>query len=175
VGSALWAAEPAPVPTAGLRIVTAPGQPGETCVSLVAQPGARAPVLASRCTYGIVWPASASANAKGSALTLAVQPMAAWRELWMFRQDDKGWSVEVLPPSSADPDLGYAEFAGWVPGAPKMLVVREARIEGRIRRRFEVLDMATLAVEKWADKPESLNLFHRWQDPQWKRRTVSLR
>ncbi|SHH72709.1 hypothetical protein [Massilia sp. CF038] len=175
VGSTIWAGQPVPAVNSGLRIVTASGQPGETCVSLVAQGGAHAPALASRCTYGIVWPASARANATGSALTLAVQPMAAWREMWLFRQDGKGWSIDVLPPSSQDPALGYAEFAGWVPGTPKMLVVREARVEGRIKRRFEVLDMTTLAVEKSADKPEFLTLFHRWQDPRWQRATVSLR
>ncbi|MES2019394.1 MAG: hypothetical protein V4484_23130 [Pseudomonadota bacterium] len=171
-GSVRWAAEPAVSQVAGLHVLTKPGQPGETCVSLFGQNG---PALATRCTYGIVWAASARANSKGSALALAVQPMAAWRELWVFQQDGSGWRVDVLPPAASEPDVGYAEFAGWVPGMAKMLVVREARVDGRYRRSFEVLSLESLAVEIWADRPLAVTLFNRWQDPAWQRQTVSLR
>ena len=101
--------------------------------------------------------------------------MAAWRELWVFHKVASGWAIDVLPPAAVDPDIGYAEFAGWVPGAVKMLVAREARVEGRFKRSFEVVSLETLAVENGADKPGSLSLFHRWQDPAWKRQTLSLR
>jgi hypothetical protein len=172
-GSVRWAAEPATLAMAGLLVQTRPGQAGETCVSLHARAGAAA--LATRCTYGIVWPASARSNAQGTALALAVQPMAAWRELWLFHKLGTAWTIDVLPPAAVDPDVGYAEFAGWVPGAASVLVAREAKVEGRFRRSFEVLNLATLAVENKADKPASLSIFHRWQDPAWKRQTVSLR
>lgn len=172
-GSVRWAAEPVAVPAARLHVQTRPGQSGETCVSLHAKVGT--PALASRCTYGIVWNASARANAQGSALTLAVQPMEAWRELWVFHLGPAGWMVDVLPPSASTPELGYAEFAGWVPGTRKLLVAREARVDGRFKRSFEVVSLDTLAVEKWADRVESLSLFYRWQDPAWKRQTLSLR
>ena len=172
-GSVRWAAEAPVAPGGGLLVQAKAGQPGETCVSLHAKAGAAA--LATRCTYGIVWPASARSNAQGTALALAVQPMAAWRELWLFHKMASGWAIDVLPPAAIDPDVGYAEFAGWVPGAARMLVVREARVEGRFRRSFEVLNLDSLAVENGADKPGSLSLFQRWQDSAWKRQTLSLR
>lgn len=172
-GSVRWAAEPPAPAAAGLQVKTTAGQPGETCVSLHLQ-AAGAP-LATRCSYGIVWTASARANAQGTALTLAVQPMEAWREMWVFHKSPNGWRIDVMPPAASTPELGYAEFAGWVPGSARLLMVREARVDGRFRRTFEVLRLDTMAVEKGADRIESLSLFYRWQDPAWKRQSLSLR
>jgi len=174
VGAVRWALES--VPAQGkvapqLAVTAAPGRPGETCVSL--QGGGKQ--LVNRCTWGVAWMASARVHPQGTALALAVQPLDGWREMWLFRRQGEGWVVDVLPPASSDPDIGYAEFAGWVPGAAKMLAAREVRAEGKFRRSFELLDMATLATERGADRPESLSTFYKWQDPAWKRQTVSLR
>jgi hypothetical protein len=175
VGASRWSAEAAAAAGKGLRIVTSAGEPGQTCVALVDAKHDAANALARRCTYGLVWTASANANAAGTALALAVQPLDAWRELWLFQQTADGWRIDVLPPSLESPDVGYVEFAGWVPGKTQMLVAREAKTEGRLRRSFEVIDMTTLATEKQVDNPASLSVFYRSQDAAWKRQTVALR
>lgn len=175
VGASRWAADavPAAAPAKGLRLQTRPGEPGQTCVTLHAADAA-AP-LAQRCTYGLVWNASAAANAAGTALTVAVQPLDAWRELWLFQHDANGWRVDVLPPGLDSAQPGYIEFAGWVPGKPQLLAARETRVDGRFRRSFEVIDLATLAVTKRADEPSALSVFYRAQDAAWKRGSVALR
>ena len=179
VGASRWAAEPrARAGGTGLRVATQPGQPGETCVLLLdAKHGADHP-LARRCTFGTVWTASARANAGATALTLAVQPLATWRELWMFRATPAGWTLQVLPPSTEAGGVGYVEFAGWVPATGEVLAAREVRdpLHGnKPARTYELLDGRTLATEKAADAPASLKAFYRFQDPAWKRVTVSLR
>jgi hypothetical protein len=182
VGASRWAAEPAPVPAAGvpagLAVRLQPGQPGETCVLLVDAKHGVATPLARRCTYATAWPASARANAAQTALALAVQPLASWRELWLFRKSAEGWSVQVLPPAPDVAGPGYVEFAGWVPSGEQLLAAREVRDPARTPqsgRSFELLDAGTLATLRRVDTPGSLSAFLRWQDPQWKRVTVSLR
>jgi hypothetical protein len=175
VGASRWAAVPArPAPATGLAIATAPRAPGETCVTLVERKRDATKTLAERCTFGIVWSSSASANAGNTALALAVQPLDGWRELWVFHRDGSEWRVDTAPPG-VDGSLGYVEFAGWVPGGKKMLAAREVRSGERFVKRFEVVDIATLAVDRHADAPASLSTFYRWQDAAWKRETVALR
>lgn len=175
VGASRWAAE-APAPTAAeLSIVITPGQPGETCVRLVdAKRGVQAPLL-ERCTYAVVWVASARAAPRGNALALAVQPLDTWRELWVFHRTNAGWTLDMLPPATSEPGLGYLEFAGWVPDGSRMLAVREARVDGRFRRSFEVIRLDTQEVEEQGGSPRALSLFRRWQDPDWKRQTIAIR
>ena len=177
VSASRWAAVPAPALKSGkrVRIVTEPGQPGETCVLLVDGANDATQPLARRCTYGIVWAGSATVNREANAVALAVQPLDAWREIWVFRRQPGGWTVGVLPPAATIPGIGYAEFAGWVPGGRQMLVAREARGEGRYKRNFEVLKLDTLAVARQAGDPSAIDLFQRWQDSSWKEQTLSLR
>ena len=180
VGASRWAAT-AGVPTVATRIpakisvVTSAGQPGETCIHLVDAKHDQKNPLLTRCTYGVVWTASATVNRDGTALAIAVQPLDTWREMWVFRQGADSWSADVVPPGLDAPNLGYVEFAGWVPDTAQMLAAREIKADGRYRQSFEVLRMADLSVERWADKPNNLSAFYRWQDPLWKGQTVSVR
>lgn len=176
VNASRWAAVPAVAPDGRSDrpwIATQPGQPGETCVLLLDRKHDAVQPLARRCTYALVWPQSASVDREGNAVALAVQPLEAWRELWIFRRQGREWSVNVLPPATLQPQLGYAEFAGWVPGGQAMLVAREARAEGRYRRSYEEVSLASLATRRQASQPDAV--FGRWQDPQWNRMTVSVR
>jgi hypothetical protein len=176
VGASRWAAEPATLPLGALRVATHAGdEPGETCVSLLDGTHDERHPLVRRCTYGTVWPASASANRAGTALALAVQPLESWREIWVFRKGKQGWTLNVLPPSYEGPGVGYAEFAGWVPNKAQLLVARETRVQGRWQRSFEVVRTDTLAVVRRADDPRNLSAFYRWQTPAWQALTVSLR
>lgn len=179
VSAVRWALSPvaAAAPAAGARptLLTEPGAPGETCVLLVdAQHGTKAPLL-RRCTYGVVWAASASTNREGTAVALAVQPLEGWRELWVLRKTEGGWLADVLPPAATAPETGVAEWAGWVPGGQLMLVAREARGQGRYRKSFEVVRLDGLATERVTGDVSALPLFQRWQDPAWKRQSLSLR
>ena len=108
-------------------------------------------------------------------MVVAVQPMDTWRELWLFRRDAEGWKLTVLPPATTNPEVGYIEFAGWVPGGAQMLTAREAKGGGKYKRSFEVVRLDTLAVERQASDAAILGAFQRWQDPAWKRASVSLR
>ena len=185
VSAVRWALVPAAATTATTKttattgsrptLVTEPGAPGETCVLLVdARNSAKEPLL-RRCTYGVVWSASASVNREGTAVALAVQPLEGWRELWVLRKTAGGWLVDVLPPAATTPETGVAEWAGWVPGGQQMLVAREARGQGRYRKSFEVVRLDGLTTERVTGDVAALPLFQRWQDPAWKRQTLSLR
>ncbi|MBI2772492.1 MAG: hypothetical protein HYX47_22925 [Burkholderiales bacterium] len=177
VNASRWAAGPAMAAAAGKgpAIVTVPGEAGQTCVLLVDAKNDEKNPLARRCTYSLVWAASATLNREGNALALAVQPLEAWRELWLFRKEAGGWTLNVLPPATTGPDLGYAEFAGWVPGGKQVLVAREARGEGKYRRSYELVSIASLATERQSGEPDALGVFQRWQDPAWKRLSAALR
>jgi hypothetical protein len=177
VSASRWASVPTPAATTSTRphIVTAPGDTGQTCILLLdAKHDTRHPQV-KRCTYGIVWTGSATLNKEGTALALAVQPTDSWREMWIFHRSSARWTVRVLPPATTIPDVGYAEFAGWVPGGAQMLVAREALGEGKYKRNFELVRLDSLATVREARDPGALSAFQRWQDPSWKRQTLSVR
>jgi hypothetical protein len=173
VSAIRWMTASASTTTQKLTVQTRAGEPGQTCVQLFAK--GNKTMLTERCTYGVIYPNSAAVNASGTVLALAVQPVDAWREMWVFQRGADGWRVEVMPPSANTPDAGYVEFAGWVPGGTHMLAARESKIDGRIKKTFELLHIETLTVEKKADAPSSLSTFYRWQDAGWKKQTLALR
>lgn len=149
---------------------------GETCVALVEhgrKDGVRE--LARRCTYGLVWENSITRNPEQTAFTLAVQPLEAWRELWVADNSTGTWRIRVLPPADVLPGIGYAEFAGWLPGGKQMLLAREAQGGGRSVRSFSVVDIDSLEPKKQAQEPAGLVAFQRWPDAAWKRHTLALR
>jgi hypothetical protein len=175
VGASRWAAAPAATQTGPLRLTASAGEPGQTCIALEAgvQPGTTP--LVRRCTYGIVWMASAQPIGEGRALVLAVQPLESWRELWVFHESGGAWRVDVVAPGLDDPEEGYVEFAGFAPGTARLLIAREVKTGGRFRRRFEELRLADLALVRQASTPEMLADFGRWQDVNWRRDTLTLR
>lgn len=157
------AAEPS---RAGARLVLRAGKQGETCVRV-------AGTATERCTWGLVWAASARRSPRGEALTVAVQPMPAWTELWVFRKLGKRWVVDALTPSSDAPGVGYAEAAGFSPDGARLLVAREAIVRGRLRRRFQILQLRSLRTVAEASTPGPA--FSRYCSPAWRGRTLALR
>jgi Bacterial SH3 domain len=174
VGSIRWAAA-LPAPQSGRIVLTASGgAPGQTCVVLQETQGAHAGPHARRCTYGIVWMGSVQSIAEGRMLVVAVQPLESWRELWVFREREDGWGIDVLSPGSDEPEEGYVEFAGYAPRTRRLLIAREVKTPAGFRRRFEELRTADLALVKAASSPELLSDFGHWQDTIWRRDTLSL-
>ncbi len=173
-GATRWAAQTGAAPAAKLSVTAHPGgEPGQTCVAL--HDAKQAAALAHRCTYGTVWTASVRIAADAKTAVLAVQPLDAWTELWVFRLHRNGrWTIDALPPAAAgDTGIGTIEFAGFVPGQAKLLVARESRIGGQSQRRFEVLKLdGAYAAERWASTPEKVAAFGRWSDPAWKQGSV---
>jgi hypothetical protein len=175
VGAIRWAAIPDKVQAGALMLSASSGEPGQTCIALQGAPPQRSEPLARRCTYGIVWMASAQAIAQSRALVLAVQPLESWRELWLFHEKAGDWVIDVLSPAAVDPEQGYVEFAGFAPGPKRLLIAREVRDRGRNRRRFEEMRLDDLAIVRQASTPDLLRDFGQWQDAAWRRNTLALR
>jgi hypothetical protein len=180
VSAIRWAgASPAPQPgpparEIGLALRATPGDPGQTCVALEDAHRPNAAPIIRRCTYGMVRMASIQTISRGPALVLAVQPLESWRELWVFHERAGSWSIDVLPPGLDNPEEGYVDFAGYVPGARRLLIAREVKERGRFRRSFEELRLDDLALVRQAGSPELLRDFGRWQDVAWRRDSLAL-
>ena len=149
VAASRWALAGAPGPVADKvpHIVTAPGEDGQTCVLLVDSANGIASPLARRCTYAVVWLASATLNAERTALALAVQPSDSWRELWLFHKTKAGWQVRFVPPAAVNPEVGYAEFAGWAAGG-RLRIAREAVSSGKATRSMQLVRLQERAAKR---------------------------
>jgi hypothetical protein len=155
---------------------TAGPEPGQTCLTLdESRPQRPKATLARRCTFGIIWLASAQVIPQVSAIVLSVQPLESWRELWVFHQIGGKWLVDVLSPGLDEPEQGYVEYAGFAPGTSRILLVREVKERARYRRWFEEVRLDDLVIVRQASTPELLRDFGRWQDVRWRRETLALR
>jgi hypothetical protein len=181
VAASRWAteAEPKQAGKRAVDVVFASRGEGETCLRIVqATSAGKTRTAGERCTYGLVWKNALRWAPSGSVATIAVQPLAAWTEVWVLRRgDDASWTIETLTPATADPDTaaGYVEAAGFSPDGGRLLLVREARAGGQVTRRFQVVETATLTVEKWAARADKLGAFKRWSSPSWRAGTLALR
>jgi hypothetical protein len=187
VAASRWATEPAAPDSRrrGVSIALVPRAPGETCVRLMGSTGGTRPAndngggkpLAERCTYGVVWRGALRWAPSGTVATLVVQPLPSWTELWVARHDatSDAWTIETLAPATTEPEVGYVESAGFSPDGSRLLVVREARVNGRATKKFQVLNAATLGVEIQCGDVARLSAFKRWQAAWWKAGTLALR
>jgi hypothetical protein len=175
VAASRWASMPVPEkPGTGPTLELSQGRPGETCLRLVDEKVSDKP-LATHCTYGLVWPSSVRRNAQGTAVTVAVQLLEGWTELWVFHQEADGWLVDALAPATIEPGVGYVELAGFTPDGARVLVAREALVEGKIKTSFQVLKRDTLLAEKTAERPQDSGTFQRWSSADWRGRTLAVR
>lgn len=182
VAASRWASVPVPENAGtGARLELSQGRPGETCLRLVdsakasANPKAPAAPLAERCTYGLVWPGSLRQSPQGTVVTVAVQLLEGWTELWVFHQEGDGWLLDALSPATSEPGVGYVELAGFTPDGSRVLVAREVLVEGKIQSSFQVLKRETLMPEKTAGRPQDSGTFQRWSTADWRSRTLAVR
>jgi len=141
-----------------------PGQPRETCVRLFeSAPNADKKVepkeLLSKCAYGLVWMQSVRRLPRNQGFLVTVQPLSSWSELWLFHRDREGWRLDTLSPATVEPELGNIELAGISPDGNRLLLAREALVNGSIRREFQVVLLETLAVESQARAADRLSAF----------------
>jgi hypothetical protein len=180
VAASRWAAgAPAAPRKDDPRLVLTPGEPGETCVAIAeAAAGAAARGVdpaPPHCTHGQVWASSFRVAPDRAAAVLAIEPLPGWLELWMFRGAADGWTLDVLAPATDGPDLGYVELAGWSGDAARAVIVREAREAGAVRRTYQVIKLASLAVEHQSSRLADLGPGRAWLTPEWRGRTLALR
>jgi hypothetical protein len=172
VAASRWAAgAPAAPRKDDPRLVLTPGEPGQTCVAIAERTDASPP----HCTHGQVWASSFRVAPDHAAAVLAIEPLPGWLELWMFRRVAGGWTLDVLAPATDGPDLGYVELAGWSGDAARAVIVREAREAGAIRRTYQVVKLASLAVEHQSSRLADLGPGRAWLTPEWRGRTLALR
>ncbi|MBS2024748.1 MAG: hypothetical protein JST92_20320 [Deltaproteobacteria bacterium] len=152
---------------------------GRTCLTLRAARAREAKqgaVVLEHCSYAVPWPSTARVSPHGDAVALVVSPTPTWTELWLLRRGARGaWALEVLPPAAIDPGVGAIELAGFTPDSRSIMVAREAMVQGKLVRQFEVRALKNLALVAHADAAGRLRAFARYAAGDWKSKSVALR
>lgn len=131
--------------------------------------------LAERCTFGVVWTGSTRVSARGNAVAIAVEPLPGWTELWVFREQSAGdFAVDMVVPAATTPGAGYVEAAGFSHDGRKLAVVRDAIVEGRRKRSFEVLATSDLTTEIRSPTLDRFATFRKLAAPDWQVATLAL-
>jgi hypothetical protein len=177
-----WAAEPAQS-TDVIDAAISPGEPGQTCVRVQTHGAKEAP--SQHCSFGVVWPSSLRVSPNGNAVAVSITLMPGWTELVVWSKKGDAWAVQTMPPALVDPDIGYAELAGFEPDGSHLLVVREYRASGPLgsphtlapwlTRTFQVVGTGDAHVEREVRALGSLPKAKRWETADWKRTTLALR
>jgi hypothetical protein len=175
VGAARWSWAPPPPASKTREVVLAPRAPGETCIRVHDGTQKGKTLLVERCTYALVHARSVRISPRGQQVAVAVQSLPGWTEVLLFHKDADTWVVDPIVPAATTPELGYAEVAGWPSDETTVFLVREARVEGRLSRRFQQVAADTLAVKKEARTAAGVPGFRRWQAPSWVESTLALR
>ncbi|MBI2378641.1 MAG: hypothetical protein HYV07_31885 [Deltaproteobacteria bacterium] len=166
VGAERWAGESASA-TGDVRLT--PRAPGETCIAVGS--GSR---VFEKCTYAFVWGSSVRVSSRG-VVTLSVEPVPGWVELWVISPTEERYCFGALVPSVEEPGIGYVELAGWTPDGKKLLVARAAVKGSVVRKEFSVVKLETLESERSARSASSLEAFGRYSSPEWQRSTLALK
>jgi hypothetical protein len=179
-----WATDATPATSSSVVVEIAAGAPGQTCVHVKARADAPGAPF-EYCTYGVVWPGSVRVAPNDAAVALTVEPMEGWSELLVLHKAATGWTADTMSPALVDPELGYAELAGFSPDGAHLLVVREWRASGPLgaphtlapwmKRTFQVVTTNDLHLEREAPNLASLPSAKRWETADWKRGTLALR
>ncbi|MFN7972851.1 MAG: hypothetical protein U0166_10960 [Acidobacteriota bacterium] len=158
-----------------LAVEALPAPDGGTCVRVIESGGRGPRTVLERETYGQVWLGSARASGLGNAVAVTVQPLPSWTELWMLHRTETGWQLDTLAPAPISPGVGYAEAAGFSPDGSRILVAREALVDGKRTRSFEIRNLQTLAVEKQADNLDHFPSFRKWASAEWRASNLAQR
>ena len=62
-----------------------------------------------------------------------------------------------------------------MPGGKQVLVAREVRGDGKYKKSFEVMKLASMTMKRQVGEAAMLVAFQRWQDAEWKGGSVSVR
>jgi hypothetical protein len=95
--------------------------------------------------------------------------------MWIFHKSGGNWTVRILPPAAVQPNVGYAEFAGWVPGGTQVSGGARSDRRWALPSKLRADAPGYAAALRQSAIRATLGEFQRWQDPAWKRETLAMR